>query len=260
MRKTSSHVSISDDLNFSNHIILITGSSRGIGKSIAYEFAKRGASVVLNGASDEQRLKNTQQEFIANGFSAASYFGDLSTYTKAKEMFIHTYASFGAYPSIVINNAGISHIGLFTDTPPDVWNKIITTNLNATYNCSYLAIPHMIHNQNGIIINVSSIWGNVGASCEVAYATSKSAVNGFTKSLAKELGPSHIRVNAIACGWIDTDMNKAFSQEEKESFIEDVPLCRIGSPLDVANTCLYLSSDLSSYLTGQIITLDGGYL
>lgn len=247
-------------MDFSNQIVLVTGSSRGIGKSIAFEFARRGAAVVLNGATDEKRLKTTHTEFISNGFSVASYFGDLSTYVCAKEMFTHIYGAFGTYPSIVINNAGISHVGLFTDTPPDLWNKIITTNLNAAYNTSYLAVPHMLHNQKGIIINISSVWGNVGASCEVAYATSKSAINGLTKSLAKELGPSHIRVNAIACGWIDTDMNKAFTEEEKDAFVENVPLCRTGMPLDVANACLYLASDMSSYLTGQIIALDGGLL
>jgi len=247
-------------LNFSNHIVLVTGSSRGIGKSIAFEFAKHGASVVLNGATNETRLKTTHEEFILNGFSATSYFGDVSSYVCTEKMFAHIYKAFGAYPTIVINNAGISHVGLFTDTSPALWNKILATNLNSTYNCSYLAVPHMIHNQMGIIINISSIWGNVGASCEVAYATSKSAINGLTKSLAKELGPSHVRVNAIACGWIDTDMNKAFSTEEKEAFIENVPLCRTGTSVDVAQTCLYLASDMSSYLTGQIITLDGGLL
>ncbi|MDF2593962.1 MAG: short-chain dehydrogenase/reductase [Clostridia bacterium] len=247
-------------MNFSNHIVLVTGSSRGIGKSIAHAFAMHGASVVLNGATDRDRLERTYNEFISLGFTAASYFGDLSVYTCAEELFTHIHTNLGEYPTIVINNAGISHVGLFTDTPPDMWNKIITTNLNAAYNASYLAVPHMVHKQNGIIINISSIWGSVGASCEVAYATSKSALNGLTKSLAKELGPSHIRVNAIACGWIDTDMNEGFSRDEKEAFVENVPLCRTGKPIDVANTCLYLASDMSSYLTGQVIALDGGLL
>jgi 3-oxoacyl-[acyl-carrier protein] reductase len=247
-------------MRFDNDIVLVTGSSRGIGKAIALAFAKRGARVVLNAAHNKERLVHTYNEFTEAGYKAVYYFGDLSTYDTAKKLFIHINNEFGAHPSIVINNAGISFVGLFTDTPPDLWNKIIHTNVNTAYNCCYLAVPHMISKQKGIIINISSIWGNIGASCEVAYSTSKSALNGFTKSLARELGPSNIRVNAIACGWIDTDMNSHFTKEEKEAFTEDIPLCKTGSPSDVANTCLYLASDLSSYITGQIITLDGGMI
>lgn len=247
-------------MDFSKHIVLITGSSRGIGKSIAYAFAQAGARVILNSANNKAQLNETYNEFINNKFQAYSYFGDVSLYDSAKELFNAIYDTFGDYPSIVINNAGISYVGLFTDTSPEVWHQIMTTNLTSAYHCSYLAVPHMIKKQKGIIINISSIWGNTGASCEVAYATSKSALNGFTKSLAKELGPSHIRVNAIACGWIDTDMTKTFTEEEKNAFLEDIPLCRTGSPLDVANTCLFLASGGSSYLTGQVINLDGGLL
>jgi 3-oxoacyl-[acyl-carrier protein] reductase len=197
---------------------------------------------------------------LSEGLSAFFYFGDVSDYQVCENLFSHIHQFLGAYPHIVINNAGISHVGLFTDTPPHVWQNILSVNLNSVYNCSYLAVPAMIRRQSGIILNISSIWGTVGASCEVAYAASKSGINGFTKSLAKELGPSHIRVNAIACGWIDTDMTNHFTLEEREAFIEDIPLCRTGTPQDVANTCLYLASDLASYVTGQIITLDGGLL
>ncbi len=247
-------------MNFSKEVVLVTGSSRGIGKAIAYAFAKRGARVVLNGANDLLILRSTYEEFLSEGLTVTSFFGDLSTFEVANELFTHIYSEFLMYPTIVINNAGISHIGLFTETPPELWNKLLTTNINSAYNCSYLAVPHMVSAHSGCIINISSIWGKIGASCEVAYSTSKSALNGFTKSLAKELGPSNVRVNAIACGWIDTDMTSHFTEQDKAAFMEEVPLCRAGTPEDVANTCLYLASEKSAYMTGQVLTLDGGML
>ncbi len=247
-------------LNFSNELVLVTGSSRGIGKAIALAFAQSGASVILNGGNNPASLEQTSCEFKNLGYNVLSYFGDISDYNVAKDMFDTIHNHFGRFPSIVINNAGISHVGLFTDTTPDLWNKVINTNLNSAYNCSYLAVPSMISSGKGAIINISSIWGICGASCEVAYSVSKSALNGFTKSLGKELGPSNIRVNGIACGWIDTDMTSCYSDDEKLAFTEEIPLCTTGSPVDVANTALYLASSLSSYLTGQIITLDGGML
>ncbi len=247
-------------MNFSHELVLVTGSSRGIGKAIAFAFAEKGATVILNGATNEARLKETYESFLNKGFKVYAYFGDLSDYNVASSMMDTIKSHYGKLPSIVINNAGISHVGLFTDTTPEMWNKILTTNLNSAYHCSYLTISSMLQREGGIIINISSIWGMVGASCEVAYSTSKAALNGFTKALAKELGPSHIRVNGIACGWIDTDMTSCYTEEEKSAFVDEIPLCKTGSPQDVANTCLYLASPLASYVTGQIITLDGGLL
>lgn len=245
---------------FKDQIVLVTGSSRGIGKAIAYAFAEKGAKVILNAATSEERLLQTYQEFIKAGFSVTYFFGDLSDFAVTKALFEHIYTEFGTMPSIIINNAGISHVGLFTDTTPELWNKVLTINLNSAYNCSYLGTPSMISNHKGNIINITSIWGNVGASCEVAYSTSKAAINGFTKSLAKELGPSNIRVNAIACGWVDTDMTSCYSEEEKEAFVEEIPLCRTGKTEDIAKACLYLASEDASYVTGQILTVDGGLL
>lgn len=247
-------------MQFKDQIVLVTGSSRGIGKSIALAFAREGAIVILNGGKNQESLISTYNEFLEQGYHALYYFGDLSTYEVTENMFQHIHTHTGRYPHIIINNAAISHSGLFTDTSPSLWNQIIQTNLNSAYHCTYLGVPSMIHDQSGIIINISSIWGNVGASCEVAYSTSKSALNGFTKALAKELGPSHIRVNAIACGWIDTDMNACYTEEDKQSFIEEVPLMRTGTTEDVAQTCLFLASPASSYMTGQILILDGGLL
>lgn len=245
---------------FQDKIVLVTGSSRGIGKAIAEAFAAKGAKVMLNAATSKERLINTYNDFLSQGYKVSYFFGDLSNFTVAQSLFKHIKNEFGGNPSIIINNAGISYVGLFTDTTPELWNKIMTINLNSAYHCCYLGTPSMIHEHQGVIINITSIWGNVGASCEVAYSTSKAAINGFTKSLAKELGPSNIRVNAIACGWIDTDMTSCYTEEEKAAFVEEIPLCRTGQTSDVAKTCLFMASSEASYLTGQIVTLDGGLL
>lgn len=245
---------------FQNKIVLVTGSSRGIGKAIALAFAEKGAKVVLNAATSKERLLDTYQEFIHLSYTATYFFGDLSDFSVTQALFKHIELEFGKLPSIIINNAGISHVGLFTDTTPELWNKVLTINLNSAYNCCYLGTPSMIRAHEGTIINITSIWGNVGASCEVAYSTSKAALNGLTKSLAKELGPSNIRVNAIACGWIDTDMTSCYSEEEREAFVDEIPLCRTGKTEDIAKACLYLASSNASYVTGQILTVDGGLL
>lgn len=245
---------------FKNEVVLVTGSSRGIGKSIALAFAKHGAKVVLNGVSSYKRLQQTYLEFKKYQYKVMSFFGDVSDYAIANKLFQQIQELFGQFPTIIINNAGISHVGLFTETTPSLWQSIITTNLYSAYNCCHLGVPYMIQRQKGIIINISSIWGNVGASCEVAYSTSKAALNGFTKSLAKELGPSHIRVNAIACGWIDTDMNAHYTAEEKNAFIDEIPLCRSGNVTDITQACLFLASPYADYITSQILTIDGGLL
>lgn len=243
---------------FKDEVVLVTGSSRGIGKSIALAFANQGAKVILNGHTSAERLQKTYESFKTQGYSVMSFLGDLSHYEIAQTLFHQIKSYFGQLPSIIINNAGISYTNLFTETSPELWHTIINTNLNSAYHCCYLGLPDMIHHQRGVIINISSIWGNVGASCEVAYSTSKAALNGFTKSLAKELGPSHIRVNAIACGWIDTDMTASYTEEEKNAFVDTIPLCRTGSPHDIAATCLFLASHQATYITGQILNVDGG--
>lgn len=245
---------------FHNQIVLVTGSSRGIGKAIAKAFLEQGAKVILTGATSQTRLKETYESFLKEGYDVTSFYGDLSDFETAKALFHHIESTYHALPSIVINNAGISHVGLFTDTPPELWNKVLTINLNSAYHCAYLAAPSMIAHHQGVLINITSIWGNVGASCEVAYSTSKAAMNGLTKGLAKELGPSNIRVNAIACGWIDTDMTACYTEEDKAAFIEEVPLCRTGKPDEIAKACLYLASPDAAYVTGQILTVDGGLL
>ena len=160
---------------------------------------------------------------------------------------------------ILINNAGISHIGLLQDMSIEEWNQVLNTNLTSAFSCSKYAIPDMITRKQGKIINISSIWGCSGASCEVAYSASKGGLNLFTQALAKELAPSNIQVNAIACGVIDTDMNRCFSDEERAALVEEIPAGRMGAPEEVAQLALHIAEDCN-YLNGQIITLDGGWI
>ncbi len=163
------------------------------------------------------------------------------------------------YLDVLVNNAGISYIGLLTDMTYEEWQQVLRTNLDSCFLTSRNALPGMIHRKKGKIINISSVWGNVGASMEVAYSASKGGVNSFTKALAKELGPSNIQVNAIACGVIDTDMNKCFSEEERQELIAEIPADRMGKTQEVAQLVVQLCTG-NEYLTGQIITLDGGWI
>ena len=163
------------------------------------------------------------------------------------------------YLDVLVNNAGISYIGLLTDMTYEEWQQVLRTNLDSCFLTCRNALPGMIHRKKGKIINISSVWGNVGASMEVAYSASKGGVNSFTKALAKELGPSNIQVNAIACGVIDTDMNKCFSEEERQELIAEIPADRMGKTQEVAQLVVQLCTG-NEYLTGQIITLDGGWI
>ena len=159
---------------------------------------------------------------------------------------------------VLVNNAGISYVGLLSDMTPEKWHNVMHTNLDACFYTSKLAIPLMLQNHSGRIINISSVWGNVGASMEVAYSASKGGVNTFTKALAKELAPSNIQVNAIACGLIDTDMNKCFTPEDLEAVTAEIPADRMGDPEEIAKLAYQLAT-APTYLTGQIITIDGGW-
>lgn len=238
--------------------ILITGSSRGIGKEIALKFAKEGYRIILNGAHNEDTLLKTRQLCQNLGATAISYFGNIADPIFVEYMIQDIEKKFGPIDCLV-NNAGISYIGLLTDMSIEDWNKIINTNLNSVFYCCRQVIPSMVKRQTGSILNISSVWGEVGASCEVAYSASKGAVNAFTKALAKELAPSHINVNAISCGVIDTDMNRCFTEEEREALKEEIPAGRFGSCEEVGNLAYSLAT-ATPYLTGQIIRLDGGWI
>lgn len=238
--------------------VLITGSSRGIGLAIAKKFAKEGYRVILNSGHDKTALLNAANQCNELSGNAISYFGSVTDPDFVQYMITDIEQKFGAIDCL-INNAGISYIGLLTDMSIQQWDDILSTNINSLFYCCRKVIPAMVRRQCGCIINISSVWGEVGASCEVAYSASKGAVNAFTKALAKELAPSSIQVNAISCGVIDTQMNACFSAEEKDALKEEIPSGRFGSCEEVGELA-YSIANASSYLTGQIIRLDGGWI
>ena len=239
--------------------ILITGASHGIGKAIAARFASEGFSLVLNCKHDIESLQDYAARLHQScGVQTLVIPGDIGDHDFVCEMFTQIQDAFDGV-DVLVNNAGISHIGLLTDLSIDDWNRVIATNLTSVFSCCHEAIPYMVRRKSGCIINISSVWGNVGASCEVAYSASKGGVNSFTKALAKELAPSHIRVNAIAFGAIDTEMNHFLSEDERQSLIDEIPACRMGTPKEAARL-VWMTANAPQYLTGQIITMDGGWI
>jgi len=241
-------------------VVLVTGSGRGIGFGVAHAFAREGHTVVLNGRLDTERLANAV-ETLQNcyGGNVMGICADLSDYFAAQEMFGKIEAAYGPV-EILVNNAGAAHFGLFSDMSPADITKVLADNLNTTIHASHLAIPHMVRAKAGCIINITSIWGVVGASCEAVYSAAKAGVIGLTKALAKEVGPSGVRVNAIACGAFETRMNDRLTKEEKAGFVEGIPLGRFGNPQEVGDLAVFLASEKAGYLTGQVITLDGGVI
>jgi len=235
--------------------ILITGASRGIGRAVAYAAAPHFDRMILTCKNSSDKLMHLQQELEKDyAIECLTFIGDMGNYSFVESIFKGLDRI-----DAVINNAGISHVGLLSDMTPDEWKCVMDTNLSSLFYTSKLAIPLMLQRKEGRIINISSIWGNAGASMEVAYSASKGGVNSFTKALAKELAPSNIQVNALAYGVIDTDMNRCFTEEEREMLINDIPADRMGSADEAAQAVMMLLN-APTYLTGQIVTMDGGYL
>ena len=231
--------------------IIVTGASRGIGRAIALSLANEETSLLISCSKSEALIEE-------KGARCETYIGDMGNYSDAMKMFDLAFQSFG-HVDILINNAGISMVGLFQDMTADEWNKICSTNIDSVFNCCHFAVKDMLGRHCGKIINISSVWGMYRASCEVAYSATKGAVNAFTRALAKELAPSSIQVNAIACGAINTDMNSHLDESEKKALEEEIPAGRFGDPQEVAQLVESLVN-MNSYLTGQIITLDGGWI
>lgn len=244
----------------SRKTVFITGAGRGIGQSTALRFAHypKDFNIVINCFHNKAQLEHTAQLIRDLGAPCLPLIGDAGHYDSIAGMYQTIERQFGPV-DIMINNAGIAHLGLLSDMTPQQWDQVIRTNLTSVFNCCHQVIPAMVRRQSGKIINISSVWGNVGASCEVAYSASKGGINALTKALAKELAPSHIQVNAIACGVIDTQMNQLLSEEDLVALVDEIPACRMGTPDDVADLIFDLATG-HPYLTGQIITLDGGWI
>ena len=238
---------------------IVTGASRGIGKAIAYALAKEGYHLALFCHNNIDILKDNA-EILKKDFhvEAYCYCGDVSDYGFMEESLRDAISKLGEV-QVLVNNAGIANIGLLTDMSIDQWNAMLGTNLTALFNTTKHVVPVMVHQKYGRIINISSMWGTVGASCEVAYSATKGGVNSFTKALGKELAPNNISVNAIACGVVDTDMNSMLSADDKEALSQEIPAGRFCSPDEIADTVISIIK-APSYMTGQIIGVDGGYI
>ncbi|MEF9935179.1 MAG: SDR family oxidoreductase [Clostridium sp.] len=239
--------------------VLITGASRGIGAACARVFGESGYNVLINYKNSEDKARDLYDELVGKGVNARIFKCDVSVSSEVKAMVNYCLGEFGSI-DLLINNAGISQEKLFIDLTDEDIDNMIDSNLKGVLYCSRECLKHMIYEKSGAIINISSIWGMVGASCEVHYSTMKAGIIGFTKALAKEVGPSGIRVNAVAPGVIATDMLSSFSEEDIDVLREETPLMRIGTVEDVAKTCLFLASNDSSFITGQVISPNGGFV
>ena len=241
-----------------NKTVVVTGASRGIGRAVSIYYAQKGFNVCICCRKNSEMLEKVRQEILNCDVECITYTGDIGNYHECEAFFKLISQSYSKI-DILVNNAGISHIGLLQDMSPYEWHNIVEANLTSVFNCCKLVIPIMLNRHAGKIINISSVWGCVGASTEVAYSATKGGINSFTKALAKELAPSNIQVNAIACGIIDTDMNGFLNDDELQSVLDEVPAGRIGKPEDVAKLAFDITNT-SDYLTGQVIKLDGGWI
>lgn len=239
--------------------VLITGASRGIGRSTAFLFAQNGYHVFLNCNKSVEELKQVQEEIEKHHPKAVTLVpGNVGNPSDVRSIFREIYSHCDSL-DVLINNAGIAHIGLLMDLTDEEWQQIIDTNLSSVFYCCREAVPKMVSKKSGRIINISSMWGTVGASCEAAYSASKSGIHGLTRALAKELAPSGISVNAIACGVIDTVMNAQLDEAERQSLAEEIPAGRFCSPEEIAEV-IWQTVNTPAYMTGQIIGVDGGYI
>ncbi len=238
---------------------LVTGASRGIGRAIAGILAQKGWPVCINYLEHHDAAKDLARRLQDQGREAMIYQADVADEKAVAAMVQSVQETLGPV-ELLVNNAGISHQGLFQDTESALWNRILAVNLTGARNAVQAVLPHMLEEKRGCIVNISSIWGLRGASCEVAYACSKAALIGLTRSLAMELAPSGIRVNCVAPGCIETDMVRVLGEETQAALVEETPLGRLGTPEDIAHAVSFFASEKASFLTGQVLTVDGGFI
>ncbi|AXU28587.1 TPA: SDR family oxidoreductase [Clostridioides difficile] len=239
--------------------VLITGGARGIGKAMSKAFAKEGYNVLVNFNKSENEAKELYTILNEKNFSVKLFKADISNREAVEDMVDYCIKEFGGL-DVLVNNAGVSQDKLFTDITDEDWDNMMNINLKGSFYCSQVALKYMISEKKGNIINISSIWGISGASCEVHYSITKAGIIGMTKALAKEVGPSNIRVNSIAPGVINTDMLSGYNEEDVDVLVEETPLMRLGTPEDIANCAIFLASDKSNFITGQVISPNGGFV
>lgn len=238
-------------------VVLITGASRGIGAACAKAFARAGYDVAVNYCRSEEKANRVVEEIKALGVRAFAVGADVSDSAKVKRMFEQIRETLGQV-DILVNNAGVAHVGLLTDMTDDAWNTLINTDLSGVFYCCREALPDMIRAHSGAIVNIASMWGEVGASCEAAYSAAKAGVIGLTKALAKEVGPAGVRVNAVSPGVVMTDMMAGFSADDVSALQEETPLQTLGTPEDIADAVLFLASEKAKFITGQVLAVNGG--
>lgn len=240
------------------HTVLVTGSSRGIGAGIARAFARQGHRVAIHYHRHEAKARELFEELSGGGCSVMLTHGDVSDEAQVRDLVRSVRDAFG-FVDVLINNAGVAlPQQLVTDASLSDWSRVFETNVTGMFLVTNAVLPEMISNKRGAIVNISSMWGVSGGSCEVPYSASKAAVIGFTKSLAKEVAPSGVRVNCVAPGFVLTDMNAALDPQTVEAIREETPLMRLGSPEDIADAVLFLASEKASFITGQTLSVDGG--
>ncbi|MCD7775695.1 MAG: SDR family oxidoreductase [Clostridiales bacterium] len=242
---------------YNNRIAIVTGASGGIGGAVARKLCEDGFDTVLHYNSSEDSVRTLENELKQKGYRVMTAKADVSKSSEVNDMIEYIAKNFGS-PYLLVNNAGIAQQKLFTFITDEDWNKMIGVNLTGVFNMSRAVIPFMVHKKQGVIINIASMWGEVGASCEVHYSASKSGVIGMTKALAKEVAPSGIRVNCVSPGAVDTEMMSSFSAEDIAALCEEIPLGRLGKPEEVAYAVSFLASDRASYITGQTLSVCGG--
>ena len=239
-------------------IALVTGSSRGIGRAVARELARQGWRVCVNYRVRQDCAESLAAELAAEGHAIMTYQADVSQRQQVQAMVRAIQEKWGPV-SLLVNNAGVAGQALFQDVTDEMWHRYFSTNVDGAYHAIQAVLPAMLHAHEGCILNISSIWGQRGASCEVTYSCTKAALIGLTRSLASELAPTHIRVNCIAPGVGDTEMNGALGQEVMDQLREETPLCTIGTPQQIAQVSLFLAGEQASFVTGQVISPNGGF-